>query len=212
MTVLSKEGNCMGGIAYFGSCPGEEFARYAFADSRIVFFCYGIYVANFMNDRRVGISAVEGWPEPIQKKLHFEAGKGFSDRWKTSASTTLAVDFSRAAHASLMNHKNTLLAAPYDLLEARPGLQLETFGIFKLIPFDRRDFWTLLMVVTRRFCDFINARLPDTKVILLDRPRTANYRGTLIDSNAYMIEFRRWQMCYPISLMLQAEVSGYAQH
>ena len=63
----------MGGIAYFGSCPSEEFARYAFADSRIVFFCYGIYVASVMNDGQVDTTAIEGWPELIPKKLRLEA-------------------------------------------------------------------------------------------------------------------------------------------
>ncbi|MFK0164170.1 DUF6270 domain-containing protein [Rhizobium sp. NPDC090279] len=192
----------MSGVAYYGSCPSEEFVRYAFADSRIVFFCYGINVASFMNDRRVNITAIEEWPEPIRKKLQFEASKGFCDRLRKSAPTTLVVDFSRATRASLMDYENTLLTVPYELLEAGPDLQRQAFDIFKVIPFGSRDFWTLVIAATQRFCDFVNANLPDTKIILLDTPPTADYRGTLIDGNTYMIDFCRWQMRYPMSRIL----------
>jgi len=192
----------MGGIAYFGSCPSEKFARYAFEDSRIVFFCCGIYVASFMNDGQVDITAIEGGPEPIQKKLRLEASQGLCDRLKTSAPTTLVVDFTRAARASLMNYENTLLTVPCALPEAGPDLQREAFDIFKVIPFGSRDFWTLVMEATQRLCDFMDASLPDTKVMPLDTPPTADYLGTLIDSNTYMIDFCCWQMRFSISRML----------
>ncbi len=192
----------MGGIAYYGSCPSEEFVRYVFADSSIAFFCYGINVASFMNDKQASISGLKGWPESVWKKLQFEANKGFCDRLKKAAPTTLVVDFSRATRASLMDYEGTLLTVPYELLEAAPNLQRETFNIFKVIPFGSRDFWTLVIDAARRFCEFVIANLPDTKVILLDMPPTSDYRGTLIDSNTYMIDFCRWQIRYPISRML----------
>ncbi|MDK4712813.1 DUF6270 domain-containing protein [Rhizobium sp. CNPSo 4039] len=192
----------MGGIAYYGSCPSEEFVRYVFADSRIVFFCYGINVASFMNDRPVSITALEGWPEPIQKKLQFEADKGFCDRLRSSAPMTLVIDFSRATRTSLLDYEGTLLTAPYELLDAGPDLQREAFNIFKIIPFGSRDFWTRVIEGAQRFCEFLNANLPDTKVILLDMPPTADYRGTLIDRNTYVTDFCRWQIRYPISRML----------
>lgn len=189
----------MAGIAYYGSCPSEEFVRYVFADSRIVFFCCGINVASFMNDRQAGITALERWPESIRKRLQFEASKGFCDQLRKSAPTTLVIDFSRATRASLMSYENTLLTVPYELLEAGADLQREAFNIFKIIPFGSRDFWTLVIEATREFCEFVNANLPDTKVILLDMPPIADYRGTLIDGNTYMIDFCRRQMRCPIS-------------
>jgi hypothetical protein len=201
-TLLSKRVNDIGGIAYYGSCPSEEFVRHAFPDSKIAFFCYGINVASFMDTQKASIKVVEAWPEAIKKKLRFEASKGFGDRLKQAAPRTLVVDFSRITRASLMRYKKTLLTVPYELLEAGPSVQRDAFGIFEIIPFGSREFWTLVVEAMRKFCDFMNAELPDMELILLDAPPTADYRGTLIDSNTYMIDFCRWQMRYPMSRML----------
>jgi hypothetical protein len=199
---LSKRVNDIAEIAYYGSCPSEEFVRHAFPDSRIPFFCYGINIASFMDERKASLKAIEAWPEPIKKKLRFEARKGFRERLKQAAPKMLVVDFSRITRASLMRYRNTLLTVPYELLEAGPDLQREAFGIFKIIPFGCREFWTHVIEAMRAFCDFVNTELPDTGLILLDVPPTADYRGTLIDSNTYMIDFCRWQMRYPMSRML----------
>ncbi|MBM7047481.1 hypothetical protein JTP94_20215 [Rhizobium lusitanum] len=94
----------MSDIAYYGSCPSEEFVKYAFPESRIAFFCYGVNVASFMGSRKTTIRVIEDWPEPIKKKLHFEARKGFCDRLKKAAPTTLVIDFSRVTRASLMRY------------------------------------------------------------------------------------------------------------
>ncbi|TIX86999.1 DUF6270 domain-containing protein [Rhizobium sp. P44RR-XXIV] len=192
----------MSEIAYYGSCPSEEFVKYAFPDSKITFFCYGINVASFMDDRKVTIKAIEAWPESIKKRLRFESRKGFCGRLKKAAPKTLVIDFSRVTRASLMRYKNTLLTVPYELLEAAPDLQRDAFSILTVIPFGNREFWTLVVDAMRKFCDFVIQDLPETEVILLDAPPTADYRGALIDSNTYMVDFCRWQMRYPMSRML----------
>ncbi|MBN8952897.1 MULTISPECIES: DUF6270 domain-containing protein [unclassified Rhizobium] len=199
---MNKRINNIDDIAYYGSCPSEEFVAHAFPSSRVAFFCYGINIASFMDERKASIRAISGWPEPIRKKLQFEARKGFRDRLKQAAPKTLVVDFSRITRASLMRHGNTLLTVPYELLEASPDLQRQAFGIFKIVPFGSHEFWTLVIEAMRTFSDFVNEELPGTELILLDVPPTADYRGTLIDSNTYMIDFCRWQMRYPMSRML----------
>lgn len=199
---MNKRVNDMNEIAYYGSCPSEEFVKHAFSDRKISFFCYGINVASFMDDQRVTIRAIENWPEPVKKRLRFEARKGFCDRLKKAAPKTLVIDFSRVTRASLMRYKNTLLTVPYELLEAGPDLQQDAFSVLTIIPFGNREFWTLVVDAMQKFCDFVIRDLPETEVILLDAPPTADYRGTLIDSNTYMVDFCRWQMRYPMSRML----------
>ncbi|NTJ35155.1 hypothetical protein G6K86_26455 [Agrobacterium rhizogenes] len=194
--------NRMSVIAYYGSCPSEEFVKYAFPESRLGFFCYGINVASFMDDRKASIKGIEEWPEQIKKKLLYEAKKGFRDRLKEAAPQTLIVDFSRASRASIMRYKNSVLTVPYELLEAGPHQQVEAFSLFKIMPFGSREFWTLVTGAMQKFCDFLTAELPETEVIFLDVPPTADYRGTLTDSNTYMTDFCRWQMRYPICRML----------
>jgi len=199
---LSKRINDIAEIAYYGSCPSEEFVRYAFAGRKISFFCYGINIASFMNERKASIRAIEAWPEPIKKKLNFEACKGFRERLKRACPKILVVDFCRITRAPLMRYRDTLLTVPYELLEAGPDLQREAFSIFKIIPFGCREFWVSVIEGMQEFCIFLNQELPNTKLILLDVPPTADYRGTLLDSNTYMIDFCRWQMRYPMSRML----------
>ncbi|TXI10722.1 MAG: hypothetical protein E6Q76_03615 [Rhizobium sp.] len=199
---LNKRVSDIDRIAYYGSCPSEEFVRSAFPGSCLAFFCYGINVASFMDDRKANIKTISKWPEPIRKKLSFEARKGFRERLRKAAPKTLVVDFSRVTRASLMRHKNSLLTVPYELLEAGPDLQRDAFSVFTVIPFGSREFWMLVVDAMQKFCDFVNADLPDTELILLDVPPTADYRGTFIDSNTYMIDFCRWQMRYPMSRML----------
>ncbi len=189
-------------VAYYGSCPSEEFVKYAFPESRLGFFCYGINVASFTDDRKVSIKGIEQWPEQVRKKLLYEAKKGFLKRLKDAAPQTLVMDFSRMSRASIMRHKNSLLTVPYELLEAGPHRQLEAFDLFKIVPFGSREFWTLVTGALQKFCDFLTSELPETEVILLDVPPTADYRGTLTDSNTYMTDFCRWQMRYPICRML----------
>lgn len=185
-------------VAYYGSCPSEEFVKYAFPESGIAFFCYGTSVASFMDDRKADLEGIEEWPEPVRKKLLFEARKGFCERLKKAAPQTLVIDFTRASRASLMRYKNSLLTVPYELLEAGSHLQLEAFTLFSVIPFGSREFWQLVTSALQTFCDFVAEELPETRVIFLDVPPTADYRGTLTDSNTYMTDFCRWQMRYPI--------------
>ncbi|MBB3609289.1 DUF6270 domain-containing protein [Rhizobium sp. BK602] len=189
-------------IAYYGSCPSEEFVKYAFPESRVGFFCYGINVASFMEEKPVSIKGIESWPEPIKKKLLFEARRGFRERLKEAAPQTLVVDFSRTSRVSVMRYRKSLLTVPYELLDARPNQQLEAFSLFKVVPFGSGEFWELVTRALQEFCDFLTSQLPKTNVIFLDVPPTADYRGTLIDSNTYMLDFCRWQMRYPICRML----------
>lgn len=189
-------------VAYYGSCPSEEFVKYAFPESKLGFFCYGINVASFMDDRKANIKGIEQWPEQIKKKLLYEAKKGFRERLKNVAPQTLVMDFSRMSRASIMRHKNSILTVPYELLEAGPHQQLEAFNLFKVIAFGSREFWKLATDALQKFCDFLSSELPETEVILLDVPPTADYRGSLTDSNSYMTDFCRWQMRYPVCRML----------
>ncbi|EJK81339.1 DUF6270 domain-containing protein [Rhizobium sp. AP16] len=199
-------------IAYYGSCPSEEFVKYAFSESKLGFFCYGINVASFMDDRKASINAIEQWPEQIKKKLLYEAKKGFRKRLKDAAPQTLVMDFSRMSRASIMRHKNSILTVPYELLEADPLQQLEAFRLFKIVPFGSREFWRLATDALQKFCDFLNAELPETEVIFLDVPPTADYRGSLTDSNSYITDFCRWQMRYPICRMLIEFCLGRIKH
>lgn len=189
-------------IAYYGSCPSEEFVKYAFPENTPAFFCYGINVASFMDEPQTEIAGIEEWPESVRKKLQFEARKGFCRRLKAAAPDTLVIDFTRASRASLMRYGDSLLTVPYELLEASPALQLEAFARFDIITFGSQQFWTLVIDGLQKFCDFVAAELPGTDVILLDVPPAVEYRGSLTDSNSYMADFCRWQMRYPICRLL----------
>ncbi|WP_454851014.1 DUF6270 domain-containing protein [Rhizobium binxianense] len=199
---MNKHVERMSAVAYYGSCPSEEFVKYAFPASKLAFFCYGINVASFMDETKAELEGLDAWPESVRKKLMFEARKGFCERLKKAAPKTLVIDFSRASRASLMRYKSSLLTVPYELLESDSQLQREAFGLFKIIPFGSHEFWSLVIDALQKFCDFVSRELPGTEVILLDVPPTAEYQGAFTDSNTYMTDFCRWQLRYPICRML----------
>lgn len=60
VTVLSRKREIVWVASPISAHALAKFARYAFEDSRIVFFCCGIYVASFMNDGQVDITTIEG--------------------------------------------------------------------------------------------------------------------------------------------------------
>lgn len=189
-------------VAYYGSCPSEEFVKYAFPATKPAFFCYGINVASFMDESKVELDGLDGWPEAVRKKLTFEARRGFCERLAKAAPHTLVIDFSRAARASIMRYKSCLLTVPYELLESGSQLQLEAFKLFKIIPFGSHEFWSLVIDALQKFCDFVSRELPNTEVILLDVPPAVEYRGAFVGSNNYLMDFCRWQLRYPICRML----------
>ncbi|MFB9948283.1 DUF6270 domain-containing protein [Rhizobium puerariae] len=189
-------------VAYYGSCPSEEFVKYAFPESKPAFFCYGINVASFMDDSNVALEGIDEWPERIRKKLLFEAKRGFRERLKAANPDTLVIDFTRASRASLMRYKGSLLTVPYELLESNAAIQRDAFGLFEIIPFGNQEFWKLVIGPLAKFCSFLSREMPKTEVIFLDVPPTSEYEGILINKNDYMMDFCRWQMRYPICRML----------
>ncbi|KGD99379.1 DUF6270 domain-containing protein [Rhizobium sp. YS-1r] len=192
----------MSTIAYYGSCPSEEFVKYAFPESNLAFFCYGINAASFMDDSKIELEGIEKWPEPVRKKMLFEAKRGFRERLRNANPHTLVIDFTRASRASLLRFKNSLLTVPYELLEAGAEAQRQAFTLFEIIPFGSREFWTLVTDSLMEFCRFMSRELPKTEVIFLDVPPASEYRGVIVDSDTYAMDFCRWQIRYPICRML----------
>jgi len=197
-----KRGKRKGVVAYYGSCPSEQFVIHAFPDSNLGFFCFGINVASFIDDDKIELGGIEKWPEAIRKKLRFEAQRGFRERLRKAAPQTLVIDFARSTRVSIMRYGDSFLTVPYELLDAGPRLQAEAASLFNILPFGGPEYWKIVIGAMQEFCSFVSQELPDTEVILLDIPPTADYRGALIDSNTYMMDFCRWQLRYPISRTL----------